>query len=77
MKRGVMMVADVEERVETIRSLAAAGDHEGAHGAEDLLYIDILRQILTPSGRGGEPSAKKLAEAALKSQLIEFERWCG
>jgi len=45
------------------------GDDERAHIFEDELYLKILKH----HAHNGCP----LAQAALKSQLIEFSRWCG
>ncbi|WP_024427708.1 hypothetical protein [Bacillus safensis] len=65
-----MTVDDVQERVEVIRQIAL--DDEAAHGMEDELYIDVLEAIAN-----GADNPEKLAAEALKTQDIEFYRWCG
>ena len=62
-----MTVTEVKERVEAIR-LAARTDDEAAHASEDTLHQDVLRHF---AGLGHE-----LAAEALKTNDIEFARWC-
>lgn len=45
-------------------------DPEQAHAMEDDLYIQVLRAIAD-----GAENAAELAEAALQSQLLDFDRW--
>ncbi|MBD3861399.1 hypothetical protein IEE86_16865 [Bacillus sp. 28A-2] len=65
-----MTVDEVKERVEDIRQIAF--DDEAAHGMEDDLYNDVLGAIANGAG-----NPEKLASEALKTQDIEFYRWCG
>lgn len=60
----------VRARVAEIRKYA--GDDEGAHGLEDDLYRDVLKQIAKGTTHG-----RALCEEALKTQRIKFERWAG
>lgn len=46
-------------------------DDEVAHGREDDLYEDVLEAIAK-----GDPNAKELAEAVLKTKELKFSRWC-
>ena len=46
-------------------------DNEGAHIAEDELYMDVLKAIA--EGRCDDPAA--CASEALKSDNIDFVRW--
>lgn len=57
-------------RLEMIKS--QAHDDESAHSLEDHLYFDILKAI--SEGRCQYP--KTCAELAIKSQDIDFARWC-
>ncbi len=52
-----------------IASEAEDDDDERAHIFEDELYLKILKH----HAHNGCP----LAQAALKSKLIKFARWCG
>ncbi|WP_459198739.1 hypothetical protein [Bacillus subtilis] len=60
---------DVLNTVERIRK--SAGDDEIAHSMEDSLYLNVLMAIAT-----GAENASELAEAALNTQDIDFQRWC-
>ena len=64
-----MTVDDVRAEVERIRDLA--GDDESAHSAEDRLHQDVLRAI-----SDGAPNAAELAAEVLKTEAIQFARWC-
>lgn len=66
-----MTVEDVKERIARIKALATIDD-EAAHGAEDKLYEDVLRAVAAM-----HPDAYDLAHEALKSQEVDFCRWCG
>lgn len=63
-----MMPADVVARVEEIRANRCFT--EDAHGMEDQLYEDVLREIAD-----GNPHAAELAREAIKTQEIRFARW--
>lgn len=63
---------EVRKRVATIAS--TAHDPEAAHGMEDELYQDVLREIAdTPPWETGRHS--ELAAEALKATDLSFERW--
>lgn len=69
-RRGVdLTVADVEKRVAKIRAMS--DDDESAHGMEDGLRGDVLRAIAK-----GASNPHLLAAAALKTDEIDFARWC-
>lgn len=63
-----MSPEDVRDRVEAVRALA--GDSEAAHVAEDRLHRDVLLAIAR-----GEQYAQGLAQWALETTTIMFERW--
>jgi hypothetical protein len=60
---------DVRLRLKQIANFG--GDHEAAHAAEDDLYRDVLRAIAD-----GLPQGKRMAQMALETQDMKFERWC-
>lgn len=65
-----MTVDEVEAEVARIRELR--WDDEAAHSAEDNLWEKVLRLIA--SGETDTPA--ELAAAALKTQTVDFARWC-
>lgn len=44
-----------------------AGDPEAAHAKQDVLYLNVLRQLAQDGNR--------LAAEAIKANDIEFDRW--
>lgn len=66
-----MTVDDVNGKVRKIARLAKSGDFEAAHSEEDSLYVKVLYCISQGAKDGAE-----LASAALKSNSLDFERWC-
>lgn len=64
-----MTVDDVKRRVEAIN--AVRFDAEMAHSMEDELHWDVLGVIAL-----GAENARDLANAAMGTREIEFERWC-
>jgi hypothetical protein len=50
---------------------AVAIDYEVAHSKEDDLHADVLAAIAR-----GATNAQELAQAALKTEEIEFPRYC-
>lgn len=46
------------------------GDEEVAHGREDDIHEIVLRAVAV-----GNPRPKELAEEALASRMIDFDRW--
>lgn len=63
-------VEEVRAAVEEIRRLA--DDDEAAHSAEDALHQNVLASI----AQHDPANAASLAREALKTQDIEFARWC-
>jgi len=66
-----MKVSDVEKDVAEIEAMKR--DDEMAHSFEDALYEKVLIAIRDREP-GDDPA--DLAKAALKTQEIEFARWC-
>ncbi|HEY3495336.1 MAG TPA: hypothetical protein VGK73_11645 [Polyangiaceae bacterium] len=66
-----MKIQEVEQKLIAIASAAMAGDDEKAHALEDALFVEVLQAIAKGSRNG-----KALAETALKSNALSFERWC-
>ncbi len=66
----MLTVMQVLEQVARIKELVY--DPEIAHGNEDKLWEDVLKEIA--NGRRGR--AQKLASVALKTRQIKFSRWC-
>lgn len=64
-----MKVDEVIQRVEAVRM--AAGDEEAAHLREDELWADVLVAIAN-----GADDAMSLAQAALRTKAMAFQRWC-
>ena len=64
-----MTVCHVQKRLQQIYD--KRWDDEGAHIAEDELYMDVLKAIA--EGRCDDPAA--CASEALKSDNIDFARW--
>jgi hypothetical protein len=64
-----MNVDEAKRRVENIA--AQAGDAEGAHSSEDMLYSDFVRFVATQEGDLAE-----VAKEILKTEKIDFPRWC-
>lgn len=65
-----MNVQEVVQWVEKVRHLR--GDDEMAHVAEDALRRDLLKAIA--GGECEDPAG--CATEALKTEEIEFARWC-
>ena len=68
-----MKLEDVQARVKEIEDVA--GDYEVAHIREDELYADILKAIANGEIHSIE-EAKLLCAEALKTEQIDFARWC-
>lgn len=64
-----MTVDEIEKEIAVIK--AGVSDYEAAHGREDQLHAKVLRAIAD-----GAPNAAELAEAALKTEAIDFPRYC-
>lgn len=65
-----MTLADVNKAVREIEEVR--GDDEVAHGKEDALRYRVLEWIAD----NGDEASSELARAALKTEQIEFARWC-
>jgi hypothetical protein len=63
-----MTVEDVKIQVNLIKEKAY--DNEKAHVIQDSLWLDVLTDIAN-----GNPDARNLAKAAIKTDQIKFERW--
>jgi len=67
-----MTVSDIEKRVALID--VAKSDPEKAHSAQDDLWLEVLQHISQyPLAYG---HAAQIAQAALKTEEIDFPRWC-
>ncbi|MFP8960022.1 hypothetical protein ACLIYP_05530 [Streptomyces nanhaiensis] len=60
---------DIARRLAEIH--AVQDDNEAAHGLEDALHRDVLAAIAA-----GAPDAELLAAAALRTETLDFGRWC-
>lgn len=60
---------DAKQRVQDIRD--SAGDDEVAHSLEDRLYHDFVKMVAAQEG-----PFRAIAEEILKTEVIDFERWC-
>ncbi|MGX1483422.1 hypothetical protein RKD45_002498 [Streptomyces griseus] len=65
----LLTAEDIAHRLAAIH--AAQGDDERAHGLEDDLHRDVLATIAA-----GAPDASLLAAAALRTETLDFARWC-
>jgi hypothetical protein len=61
---------DVQAWLEAIAALA--NDDEVAHSSEDELHRAVLRAIAD----GSAEQPVRMAELALRTEAIEFSRWC-
>ncbi|MFF6925829.1 hypothetical protein [Streptomyces californicus] len=66
----LLTAEDIAHRLAAIH--AAQNDDERAHGMEDDLHRDVLAAIAV-----GAPDASLLAAAALRTETLDFARWCG
>ena len=66
-----MTIYEAEARVKEIQ--AVSGDDEDAHGKEDDLYRDFVEAVAAGMSKA---KAQAIAEIILKTQDIEFARWC-
>lgn len=67
----MMNLKDIEEAIEVIRDLAY--DDELAHAREDALWFAFIKSIADGTFEG---DIQKGAQAAMKSDTIDFARWC-
>lgn len=64
-----MTLSEIKRRLKRIEE--ESGDPETAHDLEDILFEDVLCAIA-----GGVENPSELADAALRSKKIKFQRWC-
>lgn len=64
-----MTIEEIRVRVEGIRK--STYDDEACHSSEDALWRDVLEAIAS-----GASNAQELAAEAIKTQEIDFARWC-
>ena len=57
--------------LQEVKRIGALADDEAQHSAEDELWAAVLEAIAA-----GEPNPDRLAAAALRTRLLNFERWC-
>jgi len=67
-----MRIPDIQTRITEIAEDAGGGDNEAAHGKEDLLLEDALRDI---AAGAGYLSPQDLAREVIKVFDIDYERW--
>lgn len=65
-----MDIKNVKQTVQEIVNLSN-DDPEMAHEKEDDLYLAVLGQVIA-----GNHQSKEMAKEALKTQMIDFPRWC-
>lgn len=65
-----LSVDDVRSFCAYVKKYADEGDSEGAHAAQDEIYIEVLKVIAS-----GAENARELAKEALKCEKMEFSRW--
>jgi hypothetical protein len=66
-----MTVDDVRSLLAEIEIESVRNDDETAHASEDAMRDLVLEAIAN-----GAPNAAELASEALRSNTIEFSRWC-
>jgi hypothetical protein len=66
----MMTLTGIEERVRAIRERRR--DPEEAHSLEGGLYADFIAFVAS----GEDGPIREMAQAILKTQEIEFPRWC-
>jgi hypothetical protein len=67
-----MNIDNVKEMLAEIKQHAIDGDDELAHSCEDSLYIKLLEAI----SNGICDNHQECCTEALKSQKMDFARWC-
>lgn len=71
-----MILDEVRSAVSLIKrfGMSPAVDHQRAHTLEDYLYLMILQAVAR--GEDDPDLIRQCAQEALKTQEIEFQRWC-
>jgi hypothetical protein len=67
-----MDMKQIKDRIDRIK--ACAGDDESAHSQEDGLMRDFIEFIAI--SEGCDPGINDMAHEVLKTDDIEFARWC-
>ena len=67
-----MNIQEIQEKVQHIRDIA--GDDEMAHVEEDDLRAEFIRYVA--SSRHASAELREMANEVLKTEQIEFGRWC-
>lgn len=62
-------IKSVQNTLESLKKVAANGEHSLAHAMEDYLYKFVMSKVAA-----GNPNSKVLAQLALTSQDIVFDR---
>lgn len=65
-----MNVEKIREEVQLIRGCAS--DAERAHELEDALMLTFIKHV----EEAGSPELQEMAREILKTEDIEFPRWC-
>ena len=65
-----MDIEEIKARVEGIKNIAS--DYEGAHAVEDQLMYDFIKYV----SENGEPLLAEMASEIMKTEQIEFPRYC-
>lgn len=63
----MITIEEIEKAIETMK----VDDPEKAHSTEDWIYHEVLLAIIE-----GAENPKELANAALRTDEIDFPRWC-
>ena len=67
-----MTLKDIKDCIKAIEK--TKWDDETAHSMEDDLHVEVLDAIASGTLKGDD--AKEAAALALKTQDIDFARWC-
>lgn len=65
-----MTLREIKNRVDHIKKIV--GDNEAAHSEEDSLYSDFIAYL----AKTASPKYREMAKTILKTQEIDFRRWC-
>lgn len=68
----MIKLTDIENQLTLIRQAARDEDYEQAHSLEDRLHVQCLQAIA--SAKVSVVEAAQIAQVALRSQEIEFQR---
>ena len=65
-----MEMSDISDRIKKIHE--ERGDPERAHDLEDSLYRDFIQHV----AEHGPEDLREKAKAILKTEELDFPRWC-